>query len=202
MIKIHLILAVLWIIYCFFHSFLANGHVKSRVTGSLKISNATYRILYNLFALGTLGWLLYVHANINSPEIFHSNMFIKIVAGIFIVGGLSIMLACIAKYFKQLSGLFKESSQSHLQTGGMHQWVRHPLYSGTFLFLIGLALLWPLYSNALAVFVLIAYTVGGTLLEEQKLLVEYGNEYRIYKRRVPMLFPRVSKNRKQPVLPR
>jgi len=194
MIKFHLILAVLWVIYCVFHSLLANALVKKKVMGLFKMSNTAYRIFYNLFALGTLGWLFYIHAGTDSPEIFHSNMFTKIVAGIFIVGGLGIMLACIAKYFKQLSGLFKESSQSHLQTGGMHQWVRHPLYSGTFLFLIGLALFWPLYSNALAVFILIAYTVGGTLLEEQKLLVEYGNEYRIYKRRVPMLFPRFSKS--------
>ncbi len=163
--------------------------------GLMNISTPTYRILYNLFALGTLGWLLYFHANTDSPEIYRSNAVTNSIAGICMVGGLAIMLACIAKYFKQLSGLFKESSQSKLQIGGMHKWVRHPLYLGTFLFLIGIALYWPRYSNGLAVFILIAYTVGGTLLEEQKLLLEYGNEYRIYKRRVPMLFPRFSKSR-------
>lgn len=161
----------------------------------MNISNASYRILYNLFALGTLCWLLYIHKNTNSPEIYRSNMFSNFVAAAFMISGLAIMLACIAKYFKQLSGLFKESSQSKLQIGGMHRWVRHPLYSGTFLFLIGVVLYWPLYSNAVGVFILIAYTVGGTLLEEKKLLLEYGNEYRIYKKRVPMLFPRFSKSR-------
>ncbi len=161
----------------------------------MNISNASYRILYNLFALGTLCWFLYIHKNTNSPEIYRSNVLSNIVAAAIMISGLAIMLACIAKYFKQLSGLFKESSQSKLQIGGMHQWVRHPLYSGTFIFLIGLVLFWPLYSNALAVFILIAYTVGGTLLEEKKLLLEYGDEYRIYKRRVPMLLPGFRKSK-------
>jgi hypothetical protein len=48
------------------------------------------------------------------------------VAAAFMISGLAIMLAC-NKILKQLSG-FKESSQSKLQIGGMHQWVRQLVF--------------------------------------------------------------------------
>ncbi len=37
--------------------------------------------------------------------------------------------------------------------------------------------------------VLTAYLVIGTFLEERKLVVEFGDQYRQYQREVPMLFP-------------
>ncbi len=192
MIKLHLMLGALWFIYCFFHSFFAHEKVKTFVQRTFRVGASTYRIGYNIFALGTLVGVLYVHIITASKQIFTPTPFSMIMAGLFAVTGMVVMLICISKYFKQLSGLFKESQQSTLQTGGLHQWVRHPLYIGTFIFLIGLVLAWPSYANALAVFIIIVYTVAGTVLEEKKLVQEYGEEYLLYQQRVPMLLPRLS----------
>ncbi len=189
------VLGIVWVIYCLFHSLLANTRVKTFLLRSLAISSSTYRVMYNIIALASLIAVVYLHIETVSPQIFQAVLVTKILAALFIVAGLAIMLMCIGKYFKQLSGLFKESRQSTLQTGGLHQWVRHPLYLGTFVFLIGLVLYWPLFSNAIAVFIIITYTIAGTVLEEKKLLLEYGEEYRHYQGRVPMLLPRLFKTR-------
>jgi len=75
-----------------------------------------------------------------------------------------------------------------LTVGGLHGWVRHPLYTGAFL------VLWltPLMTgNLLVIFILSSlYLVVGAGLEERRLLHEFGDGYREYQRRVPMLVPR------------
>ena len=72
---------------------------------------------------------------------------------------------------------------------GVHRYVRHPLYLGTFLALWGGFLLHPsaalLISNAITT----TYTLIGIRLEEAKLLREFGAPYRHYQQQVPMLLP-------------
>lgn len=74
-----------------------------------------------------------------------------------------------------------------LVTGGLYRWVRHPLYTS------GLIFLWanPVMSwNMLALNIgASAYLIIGALLEERKLLTEYGEAYAAYRRRTPMLIP-------------
>ena len=78
--------------------------------------------------------------------------------------------------------------------GARHGWtrpaswasIRHPWYTGCIL------LIWAgdLDAAALAANVVFtAYVVVGTLLEERKLVAEFGEEYRAYQRRVSMLVP-------------
>ncbi len=63
---------------------------------------------------------------------------------------------------------------------------RHPWYVAVFL------LLWASDLNVSTITinaVLSAYLVIGTLLEERKLVLEFGEKYREYQRRVSMFFP-------------
>lgn len=192
MIKIHLILSVLWLAYCLFHSLLANARVKTIVYRQFKLSASTYRIIYNIIALGLLLGVWFFHTEVKSPLIFRTNLLSGVLSFLFIAIGAVIMILCIIKYFKQLSGLFKESKTGKLQTNGMHQWMRHPLYAGTFLFLLGLLLLWPSYKNGLAVGIIIIYTVAGAWLEEKKLVIQFGKAYLDYQTKVPMIIPRIK----------
>jgi protein-S-isoprenylcysteine O-methyltransferase Ste14 len=74
---------------------------------------------------------------------------------------------------------------------GAYGMVRHPLYLGV------LMLVWScpdvtadrLLFNALWT----AWIVLGTLLEERDLLAEFGDVYRVYRREVPMLVPRLAR---------
>jgi protein-S-isoprenylcysteine O-methyltransferase Ste14 len=72
-------------------------------------------------------------------------------------------------------------------TNGLYRWVRHPLYTG------GLLLIWltPVMTlNLLTIFVILTiYLIVGARLEEKRLIHEFGDPYRAYQQRVPMLFP-------------
>lgn len=69
---------------------------------------------------------------------------------------------------------------------GVLGFVRHPWYAATILVLWArnLDTVWLVTSS-----VLTAYVIVGTILEERKLEIEFGDEYRRYRREVSMLFP-------------
>ncbi len=73
-----------------------------------------------------------------------------------------------------------------LVTGGLHRYVRHPLYSG------GIALLWAFAWSPLGLATALwgsLYFVLGSWAEERKLIRRYGSAYRHYRRAVPGLLP-------------
>lgn len=74
-----------------------------------------------------------------------------------------------------------------LATAGFYRWVRHPLY------FFGLVILWltPVMTWNILAFSLsaTAYIIIGALVEERKLLVEFGAAYAEYQRRTPFLIP-------------
>ncbi len=70
---------------------------------------------------------------------------------------------------------------------GPYRWVRHPLYTTTLL------MIWSypdLTADRLLFNVLFTgWIIVGTVLEERDLVDGYGDDYRSYQRRVPMLIP-------------
>ncbi len=70
---------------------------------------------------------------------------------------------------------------------GAYRWVRHPLYLTTLL------MIWSfpdLTADRLLFNILFtAWIVVGTVLEERDLVADFGDDYRRYQRRVPMLIP-------------
>ena len=106
------------------------------------------------------------------------------------------MMISILKYFKLLSGvrtLYQVKPSTELRQEGIHNYVRHPLYLGTLLFIWGLFFIFPMLNNLIAVIIITGYTLIGIRLEEKKLLIEFGNLYAGYISRVPMLIPRFKR---------
>jgi len=132
---------------------------------------------------------------VKSVWLFSSEIIRYGISIILIAPGLIIMIVCICKYFYELSGIQslqnKPLAAPTLQQTGLHKYVRHPLYFGTLLFVWGLFLLLPALSNLIAVVALTVYVLIGIQLEETKLFLEYGEEYKQYSKRVPMLIPKV-----------
>jgi protein-S-isoprenylcysteine O-methyltransferase Ste14 len=65
---------------------------------------------------------------------------------------------------------------------------RHPWYFGSLLFLWSILPAYPL-PVFLTVCILSVYLVIGAMLEERKIIAQYGNSYKRYRQRVSMLFP-------------
>jgi len=187
----HIILAMLWIVYCVLHSVLASRSLKTRLKQRMKNYNL-YRVWYTLFAFVFLIALIYYQIRMPTTALFSLNNFI-LVAGIIIgFSGLLLMLVCIRKYFMSLSGLrslFTENYSNELQITGVHKYIRHPLYLGTFAFIWGLFLLLPYLSLCISNIIITVYTLIGIELEEQKLVAEFGEKYAQYRRKVPKLVP-------------
>jgi len=187
----HIILATLWIIYCVLHSVLATERVKKKMMKMLN-DYKWYRIWYSLFALVFLIALLYYQVQLRTIRLFSLTNIILASGIILCVLGLGLMIVCIRKYFMNLSGLrnlFVENFSNELQITGVHRYVRHPLYLGTFAFIWGLFLLVPYLSLLIANIVITGYTLAGIELEERKLVAEFGEQYIKYKTVVPRLFP-------------
>jgi protein-S-isoprenylcysteine O-methyltransferase Ste14 len=199
MILNHIILAMLWIIYCILHSLLASNRMKKKVQRRMK-NYKWYRLWYTLFAFVSLILLLYYQIKMPTLRLFEFNSFIFI-AGIVLsfLGGM-LMLVCIRKYFMNLSGLrslVMENFSNELQITGVHKYVRHPLYLGTFAFIWGLFLLLPYLSLFIANTVITVYTLIGMELEEKKLMIEFGDSYEQYRKTVPKLIPFLKPKRRQ-----
>jgi protein-S-isoprenylcysteine O-methyltransferase Ste14 len=78
------------------------------------------------------------------------------------------------------------TASGDLDDTGVLGLVRHPWYLAVFIFL------WTSDLNVAAItvnLVLSAYLIVGTLLEERKLVIEFGEEYRRYQGRVSMFIP-------------
>jgi protein-S-isoprenylcysteine O-methyltransferase Ste14 len=115
------------------------------------------------------------------------------------LSGLSLMLVCIKKYFISLSGLLslvKETVSHQLLITGIHRYIRHPLYLGTFTFLWGLFLTTPYLSLLIANSIITVYTLIGIRLEETKLINEFGENYKLYQKKVPKLIPSFKTHQK------
>lgn len=89
----------------------------------------------------------------------------------------------------------KESAPTKFVTPGFYNYVRHPLYVG---FLIA-SWATPSMTVAHLVFALLItlYVLVGIQLEEKDLIAEHGENYKAYRRRVPMLVPSLSRKTKE-----
>ena len=193
----HLLLACCWILFCLLHSLLAATRVKKIIIPRLKKAGPYYRLFYTVFAAGSFGVVIALQLSLTSPLLVQPglSMFIAGIAGL--LTGLIIMGICIRRYFFRLSGLrglLQQDNSQVLLQNGLHKYVRHPLYLGTFLFIWSLFLLFPSLSAAIANGIITLYTIAGARLEEQKLVEMFGPVYTNYRQKVPMFIPLPWKN--------
>ena len=191
--RVHIILIACWILYGVLHSVFAAVWFKKIVESLVGPRNFRYyRLCYNFFAALTLIALLGFQFSIPSTRLFDPSWPVLAFSILCGVGGLSIMASCIRKYFANLSGidvLTDKQQTPVLEQDGLHAYVRHPLFSGTLLFVWSLFFIFPLLSNLLASVILTVYTLIGLVFEEKKLVEEFGESYKTYSKTTPRLIP-------------
>ncbi len=189
-------LVLLWSAYCCVHSALISLRVTNFFRRILGPGFRFYRLGFNVFSIGTLVPLAEYSDRWQGPVVFAWGGYLRAIQWPLLVLAASLVIAGARHYsmlqflgIRQLRG--ESSCGAMTQTGtfdstGVLGLMRHPWYVAVFIFL------WAreLTAADIAVnLVLSAYLVVGTVLEERKLVQEFGDEYRDYQRRVSMFIP-------------
>lgn len=115
------------------------------------------------------------------------------VAVIVLMGGAVALFAGSSRALGQNWSLVARTRSDHrLITSGPYAYVRHPIYLGMLLFLLGLAVAFGHWiSLVLAIPTFLMGTRIRTKIEERLLDEGFGDEFRDYRRSTPALFPKV-----------
>ncbi|MEJ7913561.1 MAG: isoprenylcysteine carboxylmethyltransferase family protein [Chitinophagaceae bacterium] len=198
MLEGHVVLAAGWIVFCVLHSVLADLTIKKKIYLAYPSFTKWYRAIYTVVAFITLAIVAFYQIALESPLLFEARTVYTIMGGCITLAGAVVMMICIKKYFLSLSGLKSLFANrvvaNNLRVDGIHRYVRHPLYLGTFLFIWGAFVLLPLASILIACLIITGYTLVGIRLEEKKLVGEFGDAYRQYMQSVPRLLPFTKMN--------
>ena len=190
----YLLLTLFWGLYCTFHSLTAAFWFKRWAASRMGSAYRFYRILYNAIAVWTAVALIRFQFAIEPTWLFDPTRMTQILGGLLLLGGVGIVAVALRNYSAEFFGVKKllgqEPTPALVQTGLLGR-IRHPLYLGTLLAIWGGLVLDPRLSHLLVDGILTIYVFIGIVLEERKLILQFGDTYRQYRRRVPMFLPRI-----------
>ena len=186
-------------IYGIVHSLLASLKAKALAVEWFGAAGRRfYRLFFNVQGLVTLIPVVVLVGLLPDRKIYAIpfpldllTMIIQLAAGLGLLLGVAQTGGMSFLGLKQLFDSGKPEHPSNLVNEGFYRMVRHPLY------LFGLVLLWlvpEMTWNILALNIgLTGYILVGIIYEERKLEGEFGEAYREYKRKTPMLVPFLKK---------
>lgn len=187
----HLILFLGWLLFYGLHSLMATEKAKSIVP----IEPQLYRLFYNAVSLILFFVLLFLGALIPSYLVFAPSGISNYSGLMLAATGLFVIKRAFRNYnFKSFMGLKKNLSDD-LKKDGLQSSIRHPLYTGTLLIVIGYFLFNPQFTSLTILLALTVYLPLGIFWEEKKLIKIYGEEYLKYRQEVPALFPKFKLNK-------
>ena len=194
------IFTILLICYFCFHSLLALEGVKGVLVRYL-VPSTYYRLGYNAFAIVSLIPVVWVYFQCPFEEILtYHQIFHWLGVGITLVGIIGNYIAIKQYDIEEFMGLSQLSEgvevETMLVTEGWNAYVRHPLYLAALLIVLGVFIYAPYAVHLSILLVVTGYLFVGIMLEERKLVQQFGQDYIAYQRQVPMLFPRLWHKRR------
>ena len=171
----YLPIAILSINFCCFLFNIIFTSNKNRIDHFLKLPV----LLQKLYVIVVVGPLFI--APLFPQNRFNISPYFSLPAGIllFVLGWIIIIFA-----FLKIGVIPAVRKKSDLLTSGIYSVIRHPIYSGTLIAVLGWSILFK--SIILTVYfpLLCLFYLVGTILEEKGLIEEYGDEYISYKKNV------------------
>lgn len=185
-------------VYGVLHSLLASHTTKGWAEAVFGLqAQRFYRLAYVLLAIITTPALLLLVVLLPDRP-FYTIPFPWVILTLLAQGGAAMgLLASVSQtgaahflglqQMRQPQPLLSRSTPQQLVTRGLYRYVRHPIYTFSFILLW----LFPIVTwNVLALMIgLTVYTFIGTICEERKLRAEFGDAYEMYRRQTPMLIP-------------
>lgn len=189
-----------WILYFALHSALASIRIKLWAKTTFPGFFNYYRLTYNIFSIVSFAIVLFFQNTLPSHLITTLPVWTTIIGYIFIGAGFVIVaLACKNYDMKEFAGVKPMSeftpSNTYLKTNGLNAFVRHPIYLGIIFVLSGYLFISFYYKTLAFSFIALVYVIIGAKLEERKLIVLFGERYIQYKKKIPMLIPKLKKYR-------
>jgi protein-S-isoprenylcysteine O-methyltransferase Ste14 len=192
----YLFASLLWIVWCTLHSILIATPVTDYMKKKLGDQFRFYRLFYNTVSLVTLIPLVYYSISIRQAPVFRWEGHLVIVKYLLLVTSIYLFVAGGRHYslsqflgIRQIKTGRAKRTLSKYETfdaSGILSMIRHPWYTA------GIIAVWASdisLSTFLINIVISAYFVIGTILEERKLLLEFGEKYREYQKNVSMFIP-------------
>ncbi len=192
----HAIAVLLWVLWCTLHSTLIATPVTDYLKKKLGDRFRFYRLFFNAVSLATLLPVVYYSVSIPQAPIFRWEGHLMIVKylllatsiTLFVVGGRHYSMSQFLGIRQIRTGRANPalSECDTFATSGILRAIRHPWYTASIL------VIWAgdiSLSTLLINIVISAYFVIGTILEERKLLLEFGENYREYQKNVSMFIP-------------
>lgn len=193
----HVVIAIVWAAYCTLHSYLISTGFTNLMKRNLKDGYAFYRLFYVMISIILIVPVLRYTGKLSSEVIINYDPPWSVIRYILMYGAL--LMFAKAFFFdydslsffgiRQILNLRKKQEATGndiIKKNGLLGLVRHPMY---------LALIVYLWSQTFRVSDIVANTVLtiyifiGTILEEKKLVAEFGDSYVQYQKEVPMLIP-------------
>ena len=194
----YLLLLILWVLYFSLHSLFARPWMKAWFNRHLRWLMPHYRLLYSLGSgLGLLGILFY-NAIISHDRLLPVDDTYRYIGLMLATFGVIVLRQAFRVYsFQEFIGLKPVKDHTAdgggLKTEGILAQLRHPIYLGILLLTIGFWFYIPTLANLITAVLIIIYVFVGIRLEERDLEQQFGEQYREYKRHVPMIIPKLGK---------
>lgn len=191
----YLLIASMWIAYCLLHSFLISTSFTNLMTRLLKDYYAFYRMFFVIISVVLLIPLIDYTNRLDNNIIINYSLPLNIILYTLTLG--SLLMFFWAFFFdydslsffgiRQMMNFGKKINPSgELKRDGLLGVVRHPMYFALIVYL------WCqvfTVSDIIVNIVLTIYVIMGTIIEEKKLILEFGDAYVKYQKEVPMLIP-------------
>lgn len=110
-----------------------------------------------------------------------------------LIGGIALWVWCAVKFFKTKGTPVPVNPPPKLVTDGPYAWSRNPMMTGLFMAMAGIGIL---FGSITLTFIMTPLFVFMSILEfkfieEPELEKRFGNKYREYKKKTPIVIPKI-----------
>lgn len=192
MITIQEVVSVCWLIFILYW-FISAWSIKRNQETSGWLGGNWYPILYLIGVLFMVNFRFLARFGIPRDKLatllLPHTLVLNIIVVIFLIAGLVVAIAARRTLAGNWSGAVAFKEDHELITRGLYQYVRHPIYTGMLLMILGTALSLATLGAAIG-FLIILVGVLLKLRQEEALLTQhFAQDYLSYKNRTRTLIP-------------